>query len=80
MSDTPANDNAATVRQPPCAICGRPRSAQHRPFCSRRCADVDLYHWLSGAYVIQSRDEVDDDQSDELSAPGAPLSEFGAKN
>jgi endogenous inhibitor of DNA gyrase (YacG/DUF329 family) len=22
------------------------------PFCSKRCADVDLVHWLKGDYVI----------------------------
>lgn len=29
-----------------CPICGRPAEARYRPFCSRRCADVDLGHWL----------------------------------
>jgi hypothetical protein len=29
----------------------------YRPFCSRRCADVDLARWLSGAYVIPDRGE-----------------------
>lgn len=36
----------------PCAICGRPAEAAYKPFCSKRCADVDLQRWLSGAYVI----------------------------
>jgi endogenous inhibitor of DNA gyrase (YacG/DUF329 family) len=35
-----------------CVICGRPRDPRHDPFCSRRCADVDLYRWLKGAYAI----------------------------
>lgn len=36
-----------------CAICGKPRETDaYRPFCSRRCADVDLQRWLSGAYVV----------------------------
>jgi endogenous inhibitor of DNA gyrase (YacG/DUF329 family) len=77
MSDTPANDNAAAGRQPACPLCGRPRSTQHKPFCSRRCADVDLYHWLSGAYVIQGSDESDEET--QLDAPGAPRNDFGAK-
>jgi uncharacterized protein len=24
----------------------------YAPFCSKRCADVDLVHWLKGDYVI----------------------------
>ncbi len=40
---------------PACPICGRPRHADFKPFCSRRCADVDLSRWLSGAYVIAGR-------------------------
>jgi endogenous inhibitor of DNA gyrase (YacG/DUF329 family) len=35
-----------------CAICGRPRDPHYDPFCSKRCADVDLYRWLKGGYVI----------------------------
>lgn len=37
---------------PACPICGKPRAAAWRPFCSRRCADVDLGRWLDGGYVI----------------------------
>ena len=35
-----------------CPICGAPTEQQYRPFCSRRCADVDLSRWLRGAYAI----------------------------
>jgi uncharacterized protein len=35
-----------------CSICGKPVQADYKPFCSKRCADVDLHRWLSGAYVI----------------------------
>ncbi|MBO0758748.1 MAG: DNA gyrase inhibitor YacG [Bradyrhizobiaceae bacterium] len=35
-----------------CPICGKPVEQQFRPFCSRRCADVDLHRWLSGAYTV----------------------------
>ncbi len=35
-----------------CAICGKPRDKRYDPFCSKRCADVDLHRWLSGAYVV----------------------------
>ena len=35
-----------------CPICGRRREPRYDPFCSRRCADVDLHRWLKGGYVI----------------------------
>ncbi len=45
----------------PCPICGKPQVERFRPFCSRRCADVDLYRWLSGAYAVPS---VEDEESE----------------
>ena len=45
-----------------CPSCGRPTEATaYRPFCSRRCADVDLQRWLRGAYAIPA---VDDERED----------------
>ena len=46
-----------------CAVCGKPQAPQHRPFCSKRCADIDLGRWLKGNYVIAGR-ETDEDASD----------------
>jgi uncharacterized protein len=60
------NAPAKTVN--PCPICGKPRAEQFRPFCSRRCADVDLHRWLGGAYAIPAA-EQDDDAADEA-GPG----------
>ncbi len=37
---------------PRCPICGKPRKPEHRPFCSRRCADIDLGRWLSESYAM----------------------------
>ena len=45
----------------PCPICGKPAVEQLRPFCSRRCADVDLNRWLSGAYVVAGKAEEEED-------------------
>jgi len=45
--------------QPPersCPICGKPASTDRLPFCSKRCADVDLNRWLSGVYSIPGQD------------------------
>ncbi|MGZ6022132.1 MAG: DNA gyrase inhibitor YacG [Rhizomicrobium sp.] len=35
-----------------CPVCGKPRDANFRPFCSKRCKDLDLARWLSGEYAI----------------------------
>ena len=35
-----------------CPICGKDSAPKYRPFCSRRCADVDLGKWLTGGYAI----------------------------
>ena len=43
-----------------CPLCGRPAREPYRPFCSKRCADLDLARWLRGDYVI----------------PGAPLEDL----
>jgi endogenous inhibitor of DNA gyrase (YacG/DUF329 family) len=44
-----------------CPICGAPAEQKYRPFCSRRCADVDLSRWLRGAYAIPVEDDADED-------------------
>ena len=41
------------IRRPAkCPVCGQPASETNRPFCSARCADVDLGRWLTGQYRI----------------------------
>ena len=44
-----------------CPICGRPTERRWRPFCSKRCADVDLNRWLSGVYSIPVAEDEDED-------------------
>ncbi|MEN3930493.1 DNA gyrase inhibitor YacG [Microvirga sp. W0021] len=43
-----------------CPICDKPTAEDFRPFCSKRCADVDLHRWLNSSYVIQTEEEADD--------------------
>ena len=40
-----------------CPICGKPSVEEFKPFCSKRCADIDLNRWLTGNYVIPARDD-----------------------
>lgn len=49
-----------------CPICARETDAKYRPFCSRRCADVDLGKWLTGSYAIPA--EAIDDENPESDA------------
>jgi len=42
-----------------CPICAKPADPKTRPFCSRRCADVDLAKWLSGDYAVPSHEPED---------------------
>lgn len=39
-----------------CPVCGKPVATTYRPFCSRRCADVDLGRWLTESYRIPAED------------------------
>ena len=49
-----------------CPICGKPATPEHRPFCSARCADVDLHRWLSGRYAVPAaKDPEDPDDADD---------------
>ena len=54
---------------PSCPICGKPAGEETlRPFCSRRCADVDLGRWLTGQYRIPSETEEADEAATDSSA------------
>jgi endogenous inhibitor of DNA gyrase (YacG/DUF329 family) len=40
-----------------CPICGKPAEPDFSPFCSKRCADVDLHRWLAGVYTVPAVEE-----------------------
>jgi len=49
-----------------CPLCGKGTRQDYRPFCSRRCADIDLSRWLNGAYAIPGiSGSVDEDETGE---------------
>lgn len=71
------SDSKSTARGR-CPICGAPTVHEYRPFCSRRCADVDLSRWLRGAYVIPAQSA--DDEEDEMGVgEGEAISSQGAR-
>jgi hypothetical protein len=43
-----------------CPICDKPQDTKYKPFCSKRCADVDLNRWLTGSYAVP----VEEDDSE----------------
>ena len=44
----------------PCPICGAPALAKYMPFCSARCANIDLGRWLNENYRIPARSDIED--------------------
>lgn len=59
----------APAKPPSCPICGKPRDPHYRPFCSKRCADLDLGRWLTGRYAIPVTE--DDDEDGDQGGPSA---------
>jgi endogenous inhibitor of DNA gyrase (YacG/DUF329 family) len=52
----------------PCPVCGKPSQQKYHPFCSARCADVDLHRWLGGTYAIPAEEtgaDTEDEPSEE---------------
>lgn len=62
MSERKSSPAAA----PPCPICAKPVKAEFQPFCSARCADVDLGRWLTDRYAIPTPI----DEEEDAPAPG----------
>ncbi|MEM6487607.1 MAG: DNA gyrase inhibitor YacG [Pseudomonadota bacterium] len=55
--------SSAVRRGATCPLCDRAVEQAYRPFCSKRCADLDLGRWLTGAYAIpgERADPADED-------------------
>ena len=58
-----------------CPTCGAPAAPpaktgekSPRPFCSRRCADIDLGRWFQGRYAIPAVESADDTIVESLAA------------
>ncbi len=48
-----------------CPICRKPSEPEHKPFCSRRCADVDLGRWLTEDYRVPAKPAAGDEDEAE---------------
>jgi hypothetical protein len=45
-----------------CPICGKPGVPDYRPFCSKRCADIDLGRWLKESYRVPAEEGPSHDE------------------
>ena len=71
-ADDPNRLNPSVVAARRCPVCKKPAQVETRPFCSRRCADVDLQRWIVGAYRIPvSEPEEEDGDSQPVREPGS---------
>jgi endogenous inhibitor of DNA gyrase (YacG/DUF329 family) len=55
----PETENVVPLKGRKCPVCARPAVTRYRPFCSRRCADLDLGRWLKEDYRIATEEEMD---------------------
>lgn len=47
-----------------CPTCKKPSEIQYKPFCSKRCADIDLGRWFSGDYRIVSLPKNEEEEEE----------------
>jgi endogenous inhibitor of DNA gyrase (YacG/DUF329 family) len=48
-----------------CPICGKPAASAYRPFCSRRCADIDLGRWFNESYRLPAEEALEPEDGPE---------------
>jgi len=72
-ADPKARPAGVRVGSPACARCGKPVEARFRPFCSQRCADIDLGAWMTGGYRVPTAEAPPDtDLEADGSTPSVP--------
>jgi endogenous inhibitor of DNA gyrase (YacG/DUF329 family) len=67
MAKAPLAPLSAAPRR--CPICGKPTTPRHQPFCSARCADIDLGRWLKGNYRVETDEPAEDPSGETERAP-----------
>ena len=69
MTDRSAPPLRAVRMAAKCPICGKPGTADYRPFCSKRCADIDLGRWLKEGYRVPADEQPAEDEPDSERGP-----------
>ena len=64
MTDRPTTPPLRAVRMAAkCPVCGKDVARSYRPFCSKRCADIDLGRWLKEGYRVETDDAPNDEEA-----------------
>ena len=72
-AETPGAEKPVRLRpRAPCPICAKPSVQRYHPFCSVRCADVDLGRWLGGRYAIPAAEPGEEDEEADTHEPSSP--------
>lgn len=50
---------------PHCPLCKKPSVPEFRPFCSKRCADIDLARWFRNDYRIAGEETKEQEEEQE---------------
>ncbi|MDR3520386.1 MAG: DNA gyrase inhibitor YacG [Acidocella sp.] len=48
-----------------CPVCKKPANPEFKPFCSQRCADVDLGRWLTESYSLPAKPAIEEEEEAE---------------
>ena len=65
MTDSSTSSVTPLRPQIPCPNCKKPSNRTTYPFCSKRCADLDLGAWLNGSYRLAGDENPGNDQQND---------------
>ena len=64
-TDCQPKEQSNVIKLHACPICSKMTdNTKYRPFCSKRCADIDLGNWFSQSYVIEGKAPIDEENED----------------
>jgi len=69
-TDKPAPPLRAVRISAKCPVCSKLEDGKYRPFCSKRCADIDLGRWLKESYRVPTEDAPEEGETGQNSAHG----------
>ena len=64
--DRPSSSSSqlrAVRTQAKCPVCGKPADDKYKPFCTKRCADIDLGRWLKEGYRVPTDETPGEDDA-----------------
>lgn len=59
------HSNGGGTPGPLCPVCRKPVIPGHKPFCSKRCADIDLHRWIEGVYRVPTKEPPESENGEE---------------